>query len=412
MTEQAALRHRECVMRIGTTIGMLMVLLILAAEPIEASTTIRFATFNASLYRHSEGELISDLETGADSQAMVIAEIIQRVQPDILLINEFDYDPSGDAANAFRSLYLQISQNGAPAADYFNFVFVAPSNTGIPSGFDLDNNGDTDGLGDAFGYGEFEGQYGMVLYSRYPIVELEVRTFQHFLWQDMPSALLPDDLCTLKPSDWYSDEELDALRLSSKNHWDVPIQIGNTVIHVLASHPTPPVFDGNEDANGRRNHDEIRFWADYVTPGRGDYIYDDAGLTQPLGGQYFVIMGDLNADPLDGDSTDKAVLQLLECPMINTFMTPTSEGGLEQTELQAAVNNSHLGDPRCDTADFGESMNENLRVDYVLPSATLEMIDAGVFWPIADEPLFNQLVGVYPFPGSDHRLVWVDILLP
>ena len=93
-------------------------------------------------------------------------------------------------------------------------------------------------------------------------------------------------------------------RLSSKSHWDVPVEVGGRTVHVLASHPTPPTFDGAEDRNGRRNHDEIRFWADYVRPGAGSgYIYDDAGGTGGLKpGSSFVILGDQNADPLDGDS--------------------------------------------------------------------------------------------------------------
>ena len=47
-------------------------------------------------------------------------------------------------------------------------------------------------------------------------------------------------------------------------------------MHLLVAHPTPPTFDGAEDRNGTRNHDEIRFWADYVRPARGHYMYDDA----------------------------------------------------------------------------------------------------------------------------------------
>ena len=60
--------------------------------------------------------------------------------------------------------------------------------------------------------------------------------------------------------DWYSEQERNIMRLSSKSHWDVPVNIGGQIIHLLASHPTPPIFDGIEDRNGRRNHDEIRFW--------------------------------------------------------------------------------------------------------------------------------------------------------
>jgi hypothetical protein len=59
------------------------------------------------------------------------------------------------------------------------------------------------------------------------------------------------------------------LRLSSKSHWDVPIDIplGDGVtkrVHMLLHHPTPPAFDGEEGRNLRRNHDEIRLFADYV----------------------------------------------------------------------------------------------------------------------------------------------------
>ncbi|NEP86734.1 MAG: S8 family serine peptidase [Okeania sp. SIO2C2] len=244
---------------------------------------IRFATFNASLNRNEEGQLITDLSTEQNEQGKTVAEIIQRVNPDVLLVNEFDFDSDGTAAQLFRDNYLEVSQNGVNPVEY-PFVYFAPSNTGISSGFDLDNNeeivttpGESGYGNDAFGFGNFPGQFGMVLYSKYPIIEEEVRTFQNFLWKDMPGALLPDNLDTPEPHDWYSEEELEVFRLSSKSHWDVPINVNGEIVHVLVSHPTPPVFDGEEDRNGRRNHDEIRFWGDYITPGEGDYIYDDAG---------------------------------------------------------------------------------------------------------------------------------------
>jgi len=221
----------------------------------------------------------------------------------------------------------------------------------------------------------------------------------------MPDALLP---VNEDGSQWYSPEELDVVRLSSKSHWDLQIQIGRKTVHFLVSHPTPPVFDGPEDRNGTRNHDEIRFWSDYVTHD-GGYIYDDEGNTGGLApGSLFVIAGDQNADPFDGDSTDGAILQLLDNPKINTKVTPASEGGPEQAILQDGINDEHLGDPAYDTADFSEFGPGNLRTDYVLPSKALRIADAGVFWPLSDDPLFD-LVGVWPFPSSDHRLVWVDV---
>ncbi|MEH2367231.1 phytase [Nostoc sp.] len=377
------------------------------------TSTIRFSQFNASLNRNAKGQLVSDLSTLDNAQAKAVAEIIQRNNPDVLLINEFDYSP--EAVQLFRQNYLAVRQNGTTPVDY-PYFYIAPSNTGIASGFDLNNNGTAvttpgeSGYGDdAFGFGNFPGQYGMLLLSKYPIDTANIRTFQNFLWKDMPNALLPDDPTTPQPNDWYSQDELAVLRLSSKSHWDVPIQVNGETIHILASHPTPPTFDGAEDRNGKRNHDEIRFWADYITPGNGNYIYDDEGKTGGIvAGSSFVIVGDQNADPLDGDSFDNAIRQLLQNPNINTNVIPTSLGARQQADLQAGANASQKGNPSFDTADFADTTPGNLRTDYVLPSANLTIANSGVFWPLNTDPTFSP-VGTFPFPSSDHRLVFADV---
>jgi hypothetical protein len=373
---------------------------------------VRIATFNASLNRNAEGQLIEHLSTPGNAQAATVAEIIQRVRPDLLLVNEFDFDRDGTAARLFQQNYLSVPHNGAAAIEY-PYRFVAPSNTGIPSGFDLNNDGTVGGPDDAFGFGFFPGQFGMAVYSMHPIVVDDVRTFQTFRWADMPGALLPDDPATPAPADWFTDAELDVVRLSSKSHWDLPIDIDGRLVHFLVSHPTPPVFDGPEDRNGRRNHDEIRLWADYVRPGRASaYIYDDAGQRGGLApGARFVIAGDQNADPLDGDSVPGAAQLLLEHPRVNTSVTPSSDGAVDAAARQGGANLSHRGDPAFDTADFADSTPGNLRVDYVLPSRPLRIVDAAVFWPTADDPLF-RLVGDFPFPSSDHRLTWIDVTVP
>jgi Endonuclease/Exonuclease/phosphatase family len=370
--------------------------------------TVRFATFNASLNRNAAGELRSDLSTPGNAQARAVAEIVQRTRPEVLLINEFDFDPV--AAGLFRDNYLEVPQNGAEPIEY-PYLYIAPSNTGIPSGFDLNNNGVIGGPDDAFGFGFFPGQFGMLVLSQFRIDTDDVRTFQLFRWQDMPGARLPDDPST--PGDWYSPEELEVFRLSSKSHWDVPVQIGGRTVHFLASHPTPPVFDGPEDRNGLRNADEIRFWADYVSPGpRSAYIYDDEGGRGGLApGAAFVIAGDQNSDPLDGDSVPGAIQQLLDHPRVDTSVTPDSEGAVEASALQGGANLTHRSDPRFDTADFSDTAPGNLRADYVLPSRSLRVLDAAVFWPTLADPL-SRLTGVFPFPSSDHRLVWVDVRVP
>ncbi len=371
----------------------------------------RFSTFNASLNRSVPGQLSVSLASGTDDQVQAVAEIVQRVRPDVLLVNEFDYVEDGSAVDDFRDNYLEQGQNGAAPIDY-PYAYVAPSNTGIPRGFDLNNDGSVGGPDDAFGFGFFEGQFGMAVLSRYPIDTEAVRTFQTFRWADMPGARLPDDPATAAPADWFSPEELEVVRLSSKSHWDVPVRVGGRTVHFLVSHPTPPVFDGAEDRNGLRNYDEIRFWADYVSPGRSSsYIYDDQGQRGGLRpGSAFVVAGDQNSDPLDGDSVPGAIQQLLEHPRVVDPL-PASEGAVEAGALQAGANLTHRSDPRYDTADFADSAPGNLRADYVLPSRPLRVLGSGVFWPRTDQPGY-QLTGKFPFPSSDHRLVWVDLRVP
>ncbi len=202
-------------------------------------------------------------------------------------------------------------------------------------------------------------------------------------------------------------------RLSSKSHWDVPVEIGSETVHFLVSHPTPPVFDGPEDRNGTRNSDEIRLWADYIIPGaRSSYIYDDEGGRGGLPpGASFVIAGDQNSDPLDGDSIPGSIQQLLNHPLVNTKFTPQSEGAIEASALQGRANLTHRSDPRFDTADFADGAPGNLRADYVLPRKNLKIVDGAVFWPVQASPFF-RLTGVFPFPSSDHRAVWIDLDLP
>jgi hypothetical protein len=52
------------------------------------SEQVRFATFNASLNRDAEGQLLADLSTPNNPQARKVAEVIQRTRPDVLLVNE------------------------------------------------------------------------------------------------------------------------------------------------------------------------------------------------------------------------------------------------------------------------------------------------------------------------------------
>lgn len=372
------------------------VLLLLLSVSLLPGKTIRVATYNASLAQSGHGQLAAFLRTGTHSPAKRIAEVVQILQPDVLLLNEFDYDANGTAATRMNDKFFNVSQNGRTPQNY-PYRYVAISNTGVHSGLDFDNNGvvaktpeELEELlgpnhpdlskfpvyygGDSLGFGEFPGQYGMAVFSKYPIDFGAIQTFEEILWKDMPGNLIPPG--------FYSEEELEVFRVSSKSHWDVPIQVHGTTFHFLVSHPTPPVFDGAEDRNGRRNHDEIRLWADFLTPGSAAYL--GGGLAD---GQRFVIAGDQNADPTRGDSVDAAINQLLDHPRVDATFVP------ERTGERTASN-------KFDTSTF------RLRVDYVLPSRDgFHIQDGAVYWPTGAQNGANLVT------GSDHRPVYLDLKL-
>ncbi len=355
-------------------------LFFLALIPFLPAKTIRVATYNASLAQETEGSLAASLRPGTFAPALKIAEVVQILQPDVLLLNEFDYDANGTAATRMNDKFFNVSQNGRTPQN-FPFRYVAISNTGIHSGFDLDNNGVIDASpgdipygGDALGFGEFPGKFAMAIFSKFPLDTEAIRTFEKVLWKDLPGNLIPPD--------FYSAEELEIFRLSSKSHWDIPIQLLGTTFHFLVSHPTPPVFDGAEDRNGRRNHDEIRLWADYLTPGADAYLGGGLGS-----GNRFIIAGDQNADPTRGDSVNAAINQLLDHPRVNATFTPQRTGATTERN-------------KFDTSTFG------LRVDYVLPSQEgFEVQNGAVFWPTDDQD------GADLVTSSDHRPVYLDLQL-
>ena len=371
--------------------------------------SVRIATFN--LWDVSSADL-----AGPDQPRLRrLAAVIQAMEPDVLLLNEIAWDSGaleadgtpGDNGQRFADLYLARSQG--PGLEPIRFVaFAAPSNTGIASGLDLDNNGtsvarwpeprpsDEDGEpaaqtaagraygNDCWGFGTYPGQYAMALLVRQDLalVADEARTFQRLPWNAMPGSLIPDGHADAPA--WYDAREAASLRLSSKSHWDVPVRLPDgRIVHVLVSHPTPPAFDGTERRNARRNHDEIRFWADYLDG--ADYIVDDRGERGGLPSDaLFVIVGDLNADPDEGSSmADPVGTYLLSNPRIRAGGAPTSDVAADDLNPD-------------DTAHFG------LRVDYVLASKGLDVVDRGVWRETPSDG------GDFP---SDHFPVWIDVRL-
>lgn len=353
---------------------------------------IRVATFNAALTRKGPGLLLRDILKGKDTQISAVVAIIQTVRPDILLINELDHDYENLALRAFLDL-LALDTDGRDGLRY-PYFYAPPQNTGVPSGQDLDGDGRLGGPADAYGFGYFRGQYAMALVSRFPINTDQARDFSDLLWKQIPDAQMPK---AADGSAFPSYDALHVMRLSSKAHWDVPVTLPDgRVLHLLASHPTPPVFDGPEDMNGKRNRAEILFWDNYIR---------DALLPEQAD---FVLLGDLNADPKDGEGSHDAINTLLTSNYL-TDPKQASDGATAASKTQQGANLAQKGNAATDTADWRDDPAPgNLRVDYVLPAKTLNVTNAGVFWPTPTESGFDW-IGSDGRASSDHRLVWVDL---
>jgi len=374
---------------------------------VDQPAPLRVATYNVSLYAEVADGVRARLAGGHDAKARHIAAVIQRQRPDLLLLNEFDYDAKGALADVFQREYLEVGQHGE-APIHYPYRYFAPVNTGEPSGMDLNGDGRIGGPGrlhgeDAFGYGLHPGQYGMLVLSRHPIDTAAVRTFQTLPWSALPGARRPKDPATGRW--WYDDAVWPKLRLSSKSHWDVPVRTPGGVVHFLVSHPTPPVFDGPEDRNGLRNADELTLWRHYLDDRDAGWLCDDQGRCGGLPAEArFVIAGDLNNDPTDGDGHHEAIVELIEHPRVLRHAFPTSEGGVQSARERGGANLRHRGNPAQDTSQFGGASG-NLHLDFVLPSVGLQITGSGVFWPLKGQP------GADWVGASDHRLVWLDLEL-
>lgn len=379
-----------------------------ALVPDKITGSLRLATFNVSLNRKQAGQLQRDLESG-DDQVRAIVAVIRAVRPDVLLINELDYQANGDNAGLLAAKLADSAADIAGGEAWaMPYHFAGPVNTGEPSGLDINGNRKANEPEDAWGFGNFPGQYGMAVLSRFPIDTANIRSFQKLKWSSMPRALKPVD--PKSKQSYYADNVWSELRISSKSFWDVPIQTPQGILNMLASHPTPPAFDGPADHNGCRNHDEVRLLADYIDGDRDHYLIDDKGVAGGLAkDRAFVIVGDLNTDPIDGESRHEIIERILKSARVTAVPIPASKGASEAHQAQGKANARHRAPPENDTADFFDGNVGNLRVDYVLPSSNFTITASGVFWPEENLRGYSSDIIKKLRDASDHHLVWVDV---
>lgn len=297
---------------------------------------MRIATWHADYSRKGPGLFLKEVIAAEVDLGPILA-----ARPDVLLLTDVDYD-AGHAALA--ALAERLAEGGL----VLEHRFATRPNTGMPTGLDLDGDGYRGGPRDAQGYGWFAGQGGMAVLSRFPVAG--IADHSGLLWRDVPgSAVLPED------------RGVELQRLSSSAHWAVSVEAPGGPLTLLTLAATPPVFDGPEDRNGRRNRDEVLLWLHVLEGKLGDVP------EAPL-----VLMGNFNLDPERGDGLREAARKALAHP--------------------------RLQDPLPGRATVTWDKTGPMRVSYVLPDAGLKVLDAGVTDPAQD--------------AGPHGLVWVDVAPP
>jgi hypothetical protein len=345
-----------------------LALLVLWLPTVSAAESLRIGLWNIGLERRGPGLLLQDLTGGKDPAIAAAVTVLLALEADILVLTGMDYDPG---LHALRALEARLAAAGRP----YPHLYAPRPNSGQPTGLDVDGDARLNEPEDAQGWGPFPGAGGSAILSRFPLLTDRAVDYSTFLWRDLPQTLLPPD----------TDPALAGIqRLSSHSHLALPVALPDgTALTLLIWHATPPVFDGPEDRNGRRNHDEAAFWLHLIA--------GTLPFTPPQ--PPFVLIGDANLDPADGDGRAQAMTALLTHPHLQD---PAPKGQHGRREP------GHLGDPALDTVLYPRL--GGLRLDYILPSSDLPLVGSGVLWPAADDPLLSQITA-----ASRHFPLWVDI---
>ncbi len=361
-------------------IGRLIAVFLLCLPGLVRAQGVLVATYDAAMSQSGPGLLLQHLTKADDPPVEAAVQVIAHLNADVLLLTGFDYDFGGLALTALRDRLRKLG------LDYPEALALRP-NTGIPTGLDLDHDGAVNGPRDAQAYGRFAGKAGMVLLARYPIDVAGIRDFTTLLWKDLPGADLPPDL---------TPEAKAVQRLSTSGAYEIPLTYApGKTLRLLVWAATPPVFDGPEDRNGRRNADETALWL-HLLSGDLPQILPASGVYAPPQAP-FALMGEPNLDPNDGQGKPDSLHALLGLP------------GLQDPEplgTSGRTDPGQSGDPALDTALLPKS-GIGLRLDMILPSADIKVTEAGIMWPPDSYPLAATLA-----TASSHRPVWARLTLP
>jgi hypothetical protein len=349
-----------------TTVGTQPAALDAGSTP---SQDVSVATVDAGLSAGSEGEILNAVESGKDKRAKQLAKAASVSRPDVLVLTGLDVDTDGATLSALRSDYF--AEAGAP--DY-RYVYSPSTNVGVDSGADLDGDGTIGGTGDALGAGDFPGQSSLAVLSVHPIDTAAARTFSNLAWDDVPNNHLS---ASEVPVEARPD-----VPLFSTSLWDVPIDVGGSTLHVVATKLSPASGDG---ADPVRNRDQLQLLRGYVS-GASDLtsVEDDQGRSGPLAADApSVVAGDLGVDVSAGGPAADTVNTLLDAADPADTEADSSTGWLSR--LDRLLRNGAAA-----TRTNGDK--SAARLDYVIGSGSADALDSSTRDAVTTQGTTHRMV--------------------
>lgn len=253
-----------------------------------SANTLKIVHYNI---KELDSTKIRDGLKGKNTQLKAATNIVKSLSPDILSINEMQYD----LPNIPNKKYQTEGQNPEFLAKIFGIDFKStafyPANTGTNS---KPKNGeyilhptaeDRAHYADLVNFGLFPGQYSMAGIFKYPIKR--IKNYSQLPWKSFNRNL---DLS--KYTDGNGNPLPKNMSLFDKNFIDVTLDVDGKNVHVILFHTVPAFGFGNKKTpNFERNKDQIKFLSWYLTAEKTEY-----GIT-PIKDKTFIAMGDWNVDP-------------------------------------------------------------------------------------------------------------------
>jgi len=252
-------------------------------------------------------ELDSTKLTNDNKQLKKVKEIVSLYEPELLFINEIQYDIDGAPNDNFKTNGENLNKLNSILGTQLKYISFYPANTGKNAKrnsqgeyYSDPNSPGARDFADQVNFGTIPHQYSSGLLSKYPIVEEKVIT--DIEWKAFNPQIDLTKFTTGDGKALPSDMEL-----FDKNFLDVTLDVKGKMIHVIVLHTVPAYHFGNKKSpNYLRNRDQLRFLEWYLS-GKTDIDVTLLGI-KPIKGESFIAAGDWNVDPTS-DNPGSAVLK-------------------------------------------------------------------------------------------------------